>query len=385
MGVTYKIKDDVLQYILQRKKDSPKVSCQDISDEILTKFEVKVSKSSVYDALKEAGLIKPKERKVKDTFALPTEAKTTIQTAIIKAAADLLPANPIPPPETALSLMPDVAAVAQASLAQQIEEAPKVEEKPQEVIPVVEIIREANFPHAGDIILKTLIREMGIKDGEVSTPTKDPFNTFLVCAYKLVFENGKTIYIDAQFQGIAEQFHERKWHKRFLGQATIELCDRIVNGIKPLIINDLGDNLLKIELEGLLATEGALRYACLVDKDDQAIVGFDCPKRERVVLSLDNPITVDFDSWAKNDVNSIESIAYNIFGKNLTEEQFMQVISLEGFITKTGGEKKLNLIYQTSSSIKEEILQIITQLNSLMPTTKEGDLLDIIAIESQYA
>ncbi len=83
MGVIHKLKKEVVDFIIEKKKSNPKLSCRKISDLIQIQFSIPVSKSSVNSVLKESNLSSPvgrrsKSRKSKDTFKIPEEKKQEI-------------------------------------------------------------------------------------------------------------------------------------------------------------------------------------------------------------------------------------------------------------------------------------------------------------------
>jgi len=83
MGVVYKLKPEVVDYIIQHKRDTPKVSCRLLADLASEKFKVTVSKSSVSAILKSASLNSPVGRRsvagVKEKkFRIPSQKKEKI-------------------------------------------------------------------------------------------------------------------------------------------------------------------------------------------------------------------------------------------------------------------------------------------------------------------
>ncbi len=56
MGVVYKLKDEVKEFIISEKRKNPRLSCRGLVDSVNKKFGVEVSKSSVNEIIKEAGL-----------------------------------------------------------------------------------------------------------------------------------------------------------------------------------------------------------------------------------------------------------------------------------------------------------------------------------------
>jgi len=80
MGVIHKLKLEVKQFILDEKKANPVISCRSLSDLILQRFKIEVSKSSVNSIFKEAGLSMPvgrtlRKKKRAKPEVLPLESK----------------------------------------------------------------------------------------------------------------------------------------------------------------------------------------------------------------------------------------------------------------------------------------------------------------------
>ncbi|MGA2775794.1 MAG: hypothetical protein ABSE81_07040 [Candidatus Omnitrophota bacterium] len=63
MGVTHKLVPELIEFIIQQKKNNPGLSCRSLASLIDSKFQIRVSKSSVNQILKEAGLSQPVGRK----------------------------------------------------------------------------------------------------------------------------------------------------------------------------------------------------------------------------------------------------------------------------------------------------------------------------------
>ncbi|MCM8789646.1 MAG: helix-turn-helix domain-containing protein [Candidatus Omnitrophica bacterium] len=63
MGVTYKLKPEIISFILEQKKTNPKISCRKLTPIIEKEFQLKVSKSSVNAIFKQAGLSMPSGRR----------------------------------------------------------------------------------------------------------------------------------------------------------------------------------------------------------------------------------------------------------------------------------------------------------------------------------
>ncbi len=79
MGVTYKLKREVVDFIIESKQQDPSLSCRSLVSLVSEKFRVHVSKSSVSDILKDAALSSPIGRRVQESktqkFVIPSTTK----------------------------------------------------------------------------------------------------------------------------------------------------------------------------------------------------------------------------------------------------------------------------------------------------------------------
>ena len=79
MGVIHKLKDEVIQFILQKKSQYPDLSVRRLAEIVSDRFQAKVSKSSVNTVLKSAQLSSPVGRHQaadkEKIFKIPSEKK----------------------------------------------------------------------------------------------------------------------------------------------------------------------------------------------------------------------------------------------------------------------------------------------------------------------
>src|ERR1700691_420184 len=94
MGVIYKLRDEVVQFIISQRQSNPLASCRQLAESASQKFGLNLSKSSVHDVLKESGIITPRGRKPKNKFETPQEKKKQIQASL--SHIKLLPVLPKP-------------------------------------------------------------------------------------------------------------------------------------------------------------------------------------------------------------------------------------------------------------------------------------------------
>lgn len=88
MGVIYKLKPKVADFILEKKRTAPEISCRKLTVLIEKKFKFKISKSTVNSAIKKSGLSMPIGRRRKRRRMVLSEAGGT--GAVILKAADSL-------------------------------------------------------------------------------------------------------------------------------------------------------------------------------------------------------------------------------------------------------------------------------------------------------
>ena len=75
MGVTYKLREEVVRFIISQRQNNPLFSCRQLAESASQQFGVRFSKSSIHDVLKESGVATPRGRKPRDKFQIPVEKK----------------------------------------------------------------------------------------------------------------------------------------------------------------------------------------------------------------------------------------------------------------------------------------------------------------------
>lgn len=103
MGIVYKLKPEVKEFILEQKKNNPILSCRGIASLLENKFQLKVSKSSINYIIKEAGLSLPigrrrkKRRRPAAVTILPTIEIALALPAPVQAEEPVTPIEEAPP------------------------------------------------------------------------------------------------------------------------------------------------------------------------------------------------------------------------------------------------------------------------------------------------
>ncbi len=113
MGVVYKLKPELKNWLLEKKRTQPLLSCRSLVSLIEEEFKLRVSKSSINSLFKAAGLSMPVGRRLKKRRRKPLGDKIELPLALTGPQAEkLLPAPPPAPgaPEaTPPALQPETA------------------------------------------------------------------------------------------------------------------------------------------------------------------------------------------------------------------------------------------------------------------------------------
>jgi hypothetical protein len=88
MGVTYKLKPEVINFILEQKKANPKISCRKLIPLVEKEFPTKVSKSSINFIFKQAGLSLPAGRRARKEKVTPLQPIAEPTPAIVAEAPE---------------------------------------------------------------------------------------------------------------------------------------------------------------------------------------------------------------------------------------------------------------------------------------------------------
>lgn len=156
MGVIYRLKPEIKDFILENKKAQPNLSCRQVVSLVEEKFQIKLSKSSINSVFKQAGLSMPIGRRLKKRRY---RAKATISTQFQEGPKLLisLPSSPImeKPQETPLIEKPPEPPI----IEEPVVEKPVIEVPPEKIIESQvkiepQIILEPEY--SGAIILKAV-------------------------------------------------------------------------------------------------------------------------------------------------------------------------------------------------------------------------------------
>lgn len=224
MGVVYKLTPEVSSFIIEQKKNDPKITCKNLAGTVFLRFGQRVSKSSVHELLKQAHVITPRpRRKPKEKFQIPLEKKAEISKALSQIVPVVIAPNPPSPAK---------------------EESPVLTITSNENIPLQKI----ENPHAGNIFLESALGDLSFKpvlgmkqfsdienvSYEKATWEWDYLNQ-QISAIKVDFGQS-SFYIDSRFQGLFNTFPSQ--FSAPIERAAGEATDCVLNNIQPLIIRE---------------------------------------------------------------------------------------------------------------------------------------------------
>jgi hypothetical protein len=96
MGFIYKLKPEIKDFILEKKKEDSHLSCRQLAILVSEKFQINLSKSSVNTIIKQAALSMPVGRRRKKTRIRPAAATPASTPALVAPVPEVAPARPAP-------------------------------------------------------------------------------------------------------------------------------------------------------------------------------------------------------------------------------------------------------------------------------------------------
>lgn len=339
MGVTYKLKEEVVGFIINQRQANPLASCRQLAESASQKFGLKLSKSSVHDVLKEAGIMTPRGRKPKNKFEIPQEKKRQIQASL--SQVKLLPETIIPE----VSVLPDSAkGVSQEMEAggqdlnvhkeppssgpgsAEEEKAPTITEERQIKPESFEI--SAEYDGAGRVFLRAALWDLGIFSEENVKGTDWEYCLTYCKGIKVVLENNKEVFIDLPLP---------------IERCIMEAVDGLINNIRPLVVHRVSDEML---FKSCMDAQAGLKITkiLIVDYKDNVIAYFDDIVECKRVFMLKNIVFVE--SHKKNVSERAKDIFFT--QHNVNDDVMDNILKLKGF-DKVNSEINIINILTTNS------------------------------------
>ncbi|MDP8265183.1 MAG: hypothetical protein P9M12_06890 [Candidatus Aceula lacicola] len=414
MGITYKLKKEVVDYILLQKRTSPRLGCRKISDLASQFFQKEISKSSVNSILKTFLLSSPVGRraavgKKQEKFKIPEYRKKEL---FVNVPKELLVDEPVVvQQEKKGNLFKGAGAVilkaAELQVAQKGFVSSFVEEFSQSQLiesllysPVLgvsnqdELMREEGLwkingvgsQPSGQEIQKAMIglEELENKKQEIGLKSFEMFSE--VKYFKLFLKNGDHFCIDAQFNSV---WTKENVHSRFslpLEKSLDFLSKRIISNIRPIVLRcSPGVESFPSYFYTMLACFEGFSSQSVVKIDllaehDEVLSSFETilHKKRQFIVLLPNSHALFTQALSKKG-STLEG-TFKFVGQNILYSQADLVVehslldkevALRAFILKIEGQEPFVLITNISNQA-QNAEQIINQYLEQWPHAIKG-------------
>ena len=391
MGVIYKLKDEVVHFIISEKQSNPLYSCRQLAESASAKFSLHLSKSSVHDVLKESGIITPRGRKPKDKFEIPQEKKKQIQSSLSQAKL-LLPSPARHPEERSDEgsqqneilrsdlRMSDMRTFAQndgkggsqqneilhfvqnddmsplklkMSFDESVEETillPYEEHKPE-----IEISPE--YEGAGKIFLKAALWDLGLFSEENIKPVDWEYYLTYTKGVKVLLENDKSFFIEMSLP---------------IERCIKEVADALVSNIRPFLVDKVSDEeLLKDCMDAQLGSR--MQNIYIVDQKDHNM--FEISNIVDLKRNYEYVNMLYVESVLSNPIERARKL---FFSESIDNNTLIEKIqNINGFDAISKSEYTVTLLIQDSYELKTNLLEAIEKLNSMYMRDEQNRLVKV--------
>jgi hypothetical protein len=330
MGVIYKLKEEVVHFIISQRQSNPLASCRQLAESASQKFGLNLSKSSVNDVLKESGITTPRGRKPKNKFEIPQEKKNQIQASLsqVKLIPPLLEDKQF---SKEIATLPVVARNDTKKL---------YDDEGKEDVQI-----SPEHERAGSIFYKAALWDLGIFSEENIKATDWNYYLTYSKGIKVVLENNKSFFIDLPLP---------------LERCIREAADGLINNVKPLIVDKVSDEgLFKACME---AQEGfKIGSIAIVDGEDHILLELSNIVESKRRFMLQRRVFVE--SSEKNPKERLKAIFFpQLIDNNGVIDN---MLNLKGFDTTNKYENVVTLLINNSYENKIILQAAAEKLNGM--------------------
>ena len=275
MGVVYKLTEDVVQFIMERKTADARLSCREITELVAGQYQKSVSKSAVHDVLKEHGVIIPRGRKPFDKaqgepkakFQIPLEKK---QQLFANVPAGVIPQARIP------ILSPPKSFIGGPELASALDSRQKHSGMTGE---------DDKVDRMGEIFIKAASWDLR-SYRPISSVSEWKYISTLVSHFRVDLEDGSFFEIDGRFQELGPPQTLLAGLSVGIERAAKDAADHILNNIEPLCIRSTGGHLRADEMRNFvcscagMAGKGMTKVS-LLGQGGVVLAQFPCSPRQK--------------------------------------------------------------------------------------------------------
>jgi len=294
MGVTYKLRDEVIHFIVSQRQANSLTSCRQLAESASRKFGLRLSKSSVHDVLKESGIITPRGRKPKNKFKIPQAKKKQIQSSL--SQVKLAPSKPATP----------------------------VKLNPPAIVKAYDMETSAEYEGAGRIFLKAVFWDLGAFSQDNIKESDWTYYLTHAKGIRVVLEDKKDFFIDLPLP---------------IERCIREAVDGLINNIYPLIVHKVSDEaLFRVCMSAQAGFK--IKNVSIVDYNDHIIVVLHDIVDKNRIFTLNNRVFVE--SRKTNQMDRVKTIfiPQDIDNNDVIEN----ILGLRGFDSINTNEKIVTLL-----------------------------------------
>ena len=370
MGVIYKLKDEVVQFIISQRQSNPLSSCRQLAESASQKFGLHLSKSSVHDVLKESGIITPRGRKPKEKFEIPQEKKKQIQSSLsqVKLLPDLTELSPVVLAEV-MEPIPSVIPIEPSVILSEAKDLNKINSIRDSSADGLRMTKEKEdieispeYEAAGKIFLKAALWDLGIYSEENIKATDWDYYLTYAKGVKVVLENGNSFFIDLPLP---------------LERCIREVADGLVNNVKPFILDKVSDEgLFKACMEA--QAEFKINNISIVDVNDHDIVNLDNIVEHKRQYIIENRVFVE-----SNEIIFTERPKSIFFSQSIDNNIFIEkTLNLRGFDSTNKNENTITLLIGNDYDKKSMLQEAAEKLNGMFLYDEQDRLVSVKIVTS---
>jgi hypothetical protein len=336
MGVTYKLREEVVHFIISQRQSNPLASCRQLAESTSQKFGLHLSKSSVHDVLKESGITTPRGRKPSNKFAIPQEKKKQIQAGLSQVK---LISPPAQEEQAKVILIADVAEIQEVKQSQDLQISPEYE-------------------GAGKIFLKAALWDLGIFSEESIKGRDWAYYLTYSKGIRVSLENNKSFFIDFRLP---------------LERCIREVADGLINNIKVFIINRIpSEDFFKACMDA--QTGFKINNISIVDENDHNLLEFDNIMELKREYCVKNRVFVE-----NNEIELMERAKSIFFSQiSVNNDVMNNIMNLKGFEATNKDENTVTLLIDDAYNNKAMLQGAAETLNNMYLCDEKGRLVKVV-------
>jgi len=341
VGVVYKFKPEVVNFIIQQKKNEFSLSCRKLAERVTNQFQIKASKSAINNILKQASLNSPPKRPASTyglckKFQIPEEKKKQLLEVVQKSLEESLSSPAVVKKKSSVEVTGEKEKFSPIFL-----KLAAVEVFMEEYSGLLESSAEWE---QGDENCQRLLEEYGSKESQA----------FLEVSHFVVqFEGGKQLTFDANFSTVWNVSVPSFLHGPFY-KAIENLSSQLISNKMPTCFNSLPEECL-VDLIASFEVVGKNIEKVSVFSDDNLLLEFSSiPVKKRSFLVGIWKEQKEFSEWT----NNVHSEKKESFYHSVLKKGYCFYEGIDGVGGDDGVELRVFVLWEYEE--KEPFLIVLT-------------------------